>query len=218
MKRLLAYDSPVTQFLMKFCNACCLGLMWSIFSLPIFTAGAATTALYTVTLRLVQDREGTSSVAQFIKAFRGNFKQATQLWLMVLAMGAVLGVDGYIVWHLRAASTGTPAVFWTIVLALVIAAALLYAIVAVYLFPLLAYFDNDNLSMVKNAMMVGLRYLFCTISLLAIHFAMLWVVINLFAPLLLFAQGLCAFACSYLLVNVLTAISGEKEASEDEGE
>jgi uncharacterized membrane protein YesL len=76
---------------------------------------------------------------------------------------------------------------------------------------MLAYFDNDNLSMLRNSFMVSARYLFCTIAVLGIHFAMLWVIINLFTPLLLFGAGLTAFACSYLLSNVLLAISGEKQ-------
>lgn len=214
MKQLFSYESPVTQFLMKFCSACCLGLLWTICSLPVFTMGAATTALYTVTLRLVRDREGTSAVAQFLRAFRANFKQATQLWLVMLAAGAVLGLDGYILWHLRSTTTGAGAVFWTILLSLVIAAALFYAMVLVYLFPLLAYFDNGNRAMLKNAAMMGVRYLFCTISLLAIHVAFAWVVVNLFTPLLLFAQGLCALACSYLLSNVLLAVSGQGKEEE----
>lgn len=216
MKNILSYESPVIQFLMKFCAACCLGLLWAICSIPIVTVGAATTALYTVTLRLVRGTEGTSTVRQFFRAFRANFKQATQLWLVLLGLGVFLGVDGYILFHLRQTTTGTPAVLWTLLFAVIIAAAVLYAMVTVYLFPLVAYFENDNRSMLKNALLMAVRYLFCTIAVLAIHAAVLWVEINLFPPLLLMGEGITALCCSYLLSGVLMAVSGEQNTPTDE--
>lgn len=216
MKRLFSYDSAVTRFLMQFCSACCLGVLWLVCSLPVFTAGAATAALYSVTIKLVRETEGTSVTRQFFAAFRSNFKQATQLWLMMLALGALLSVDGYVLYHMRHTSTGTAAILWTLLLAVLIAAALLYAAVMAYLFPLVAYFENNNRSMLKNALLMGVRYLFCTIAVLAIHGALLWVVINLFTPLFLFGEGLAALFSSYLLSNVLMAVSGENRSSTDE--
>ena len=218
MKNILSYESPVIQFLMKFCAACCLGLLWAICSIPIVTVGAATTALYTVTVKLVRGTEGTSAVAQFFRAFRANFKQATQLWLILLGAGVFLALDGYVLSHLRATTTGAPAILWTLLFAVIIAAGVLYAMVLVYTFPLLAYFDNDNRAMLRNALLVAVRYLFCTISMLAIHAAVLWVEINLFPPLLLMGEGLTALGCSYLLSSVLMAVSGEAKAAAEAAE
>jgi uncharacterized membrane protein YesL len=90
MKQLFSYDSPVSQALFKFCWACCLGAVWLVCSLPVFTLGASTTALYAVSIKLIRETEGTSIVRQFWRAFRENFRQATQLWLMFLAAGAVI--------------------------------------------------------------------------------------------------------------------------------
>jgi uncharacterized membrane protein YesL len=169
MKQLFSYDSPVSQALFKFCWACCLGAVWLVCSLPVFTLGASTTALYAVTIKLVRDREGTSPLRQFFAAFRSNFKQATILWLMLLTVGVFLALDVYILSHLRSTTAGAPAVVWTLLFAVVLAASLLYVIILLYTFPLLSYFENNSRAMVLNAFLVGVRYLFCTILMLALH-------------------------------------------------
>ena len=44
--KFFAYDSKFSQILMKICYCCYLNLLWFVCSIPIFTMGAATTALY----------------------------------------------------------------------------------------------------------------------------------------------------------------------------
>ena len=216
MKQLFSYDSPVSQALFKFCWACCLGAVWLVCSLPVFTLGASTTALYAVTIKLVRDREGTSPLRQFFAAFRSNFKQATILWLMLLTVGVFLALDVYILSHLRSTTAGAPAVVWTLLFAVVLAASLIYVIILLYTFPLLSYFENNSRAMVLNAFLVGVRYLFCTILMLALHAVVAWVTINLFTPLFAFGEGLCALGSSYLLSNVFYSLSGERGKAEEE--
>jgi uncharacterized membrane protein YesL len=218
MKQLFSYDSPVSQALFKFCWACCLGAVWLVCSLPVFTLGASTTALYAVTIKLVRDREGTSPLRQFFAAFRSNFKQATILWLMLLTVGVFLALDVYILSHLRSTTTGAPAVVWTLLFAVVLAASLIYVIILLYTFPLLSYFENNSRAMVLNAFLVGVRYLFCTILMLALHAVVAWVTINLFTPLFAFGEGLCALGSSYLLSNVFYALSGEEREPPEEAD
>ena len=216
MKQLFSYDSPVSQALFKFCWACCLGAVWLVCSLPVFTMGAATTALYAVMVKLVRDLEGTSPLRQFFAAFRENFKQATVLWLMLLTVGVFLGADLYVLSHLRSSASGAPAVFWTLLFAVLLAASLIYAVIVLYTFPLLSYFENNNRAMLLNAFLVGVRYLFVTILLLALHVLVAWVTINLFTPLFAFGEGLCALGSSYLLSNVFYSLSGERGKLEEE--
>ena len=74
------YDNPVWRFIGKFFDVLILNVLWTVVSIPIFTAGAATTAVYYVLLKLVRDEEG-STVKSFFKSFKENFKQATVIWL-----------------------------------------------------------------------------------------------------------------------------------------
>ena len=208
--KFLSYDSSFGQLLLKLCYACYLNLLWFICCIPIFTIGASTTALYYTTLKIVRE-EDRSLTRMFFRSFRENFRQSTVLWLILFAIGLLLAGDGYIVYHLRASSTGVPAVMWTLILALLIAAAVAYVIVLFFVFPLAASVSNTNWAMLKNSFFIGTHYLFCTILVFAVHFAMFFLVVSVFTPLIIFGEGLCALLSAYLMNNVLRACSYDPE-------
>lgn len=214
--RLFSYDSKFSQIMLKLCYGCYLNLLWMVCSLPVFTAGAATAALYDVTLRLAREEEPPLT-SRFFKAFREDFRQATILWLILLGVGALLGADGYILYRLSKGTTGVVPVVCTLGLALIIAAAIAYVIVLLYVFPLVASVKNTNWAMLKNALLIGIHYLFCTILVFAIHFAMFFAVVAVFTPLIVFGEGLCALLSSCLLGKVIRACSYDP-AEEGEGQ
>ena len=213
--RFFSYESKFSQLLLKLCYACYLNLLWAVCSLPIITIGASTTALYYACLKVVRD-EDSHVAAQFFHAFKENFKQATVLWLILLGIGLFLGADGYILYHLRLMSEGTMSVLWTLILALVIGAGVFLVIELEMIFPLLASVENTNRAMLKNAFLIGTHYLFATILIFAVHFAMFFVVVAWFTPLIVFGEGLCAMISAWLLNGVLIACSGTPEEKETE--
>ena len=93
MNSLLNPDNPVMQFITKIVNAVYLNILWFFCSLPVFTIGASTTALYYVTLKMVKNEEGNITKA-FFHSFRENFKQGTVIWLILLGFGILFGIDG----------------------------------------------------------------------------------------------------------------------------
>ena len=208
--RFFSYESKFSQLLLKLCNACMLNVLWFVCSLPIVTMGAATTALYYACLKIVRD-EDSHVAAQFFRSFRQNFRQATQIWLILLGCGLFLGLDGYILYHLRLTSGGTMGVIWTLALAAVIAAAIVLVIVLEHVFPLLASVENTDKAMLKNAFLIGTHYLFATILVFAVHFAMFFVVVAWFTPLIVFGEGLCALISAWLLNGILISVSGTPE-------
>lgn len=213
--KFFSYDSKLSQLLLKLCYSCYLNLLWLICSLPIVTIGASTTALYYATLKLADD-EHSYMARMFFRSFRENFRQSTIIWLIMLVVGILLGTDGYILYHLRASSTGTVAVMWTLLLALLIAAAIIYVIVLLYIFPLVARVTNSTVAMFKNAFFMGIRYLFCTILVFAIHVAMFVIVVRFYTPFIIFGEGLCALLSSYLLSNVIRACSYDPNKVDDD--
>lgn len=220
--RFFSYDSKFGQLLLKLAYSCCLNVLWFICCLPIVTIGASTTALYFTSFKIAKN-EGSFITSMFFRSFKRNFKQATVLWLVMLATGIFLGLDGWIVWHLRAAETGSMAVLWTLLLAAIIAGGILYAIVLTYVFPLLSIADNTNAAMIKNAFLIGTHYLFCTILVFAVHYAMFFLVVNVFTPLIIFGEGLCAVISAHLLLKVFTPYvydpnADMKDPFEHEGE
>ena len=213
--KFFSYESRFSQLLLKLCNACMLNVLWFLCSLPIVTMGAATTALYYACLKLVRE-EDSHVAAQFFRSFRQNFRQATQIWLILLGCGLFLGLDGYILYHLRLSSAGTMGVIWTLALAVVIAAAIVLVIVLEHVFPLLASVENTNRAMLKNAFLIGTHYLFATILVFAVHFAMFFAVVAWFTPLIIFGEGFCALISAWLLNSILISVSGTPEDEEQE--
>lgn len=205
MNSLLNPDNPVMQFITKIVYSVYLNILWFICCIPVVTAGAATTALYYVTLKMAKNEEG-GITKSFFKAFKENFKQSTIVWLILLALGIVLGIDGYVLWHMRFENA-----FWTIITAIFLVAAAAYLIVVMYIFPLMARFENTIFAMLKNSLFIGMRFLLCTALVAVIHFAMLFVIINIFTPAVIFGEGLCAFLSSYFLANILKLCEANDE-------
>ena len=211
--KFFSYESRFSQLLLKLCYSCMLNLLWFVCSIPIFTVGASTTALYYASLKVVRD-EDSHVAALFFRSFRQNFRQATVIWLILLGAGLFLGADGYILYHLRKISSGTMAVVWTLILAVVIAAGVVWVIVAENVFPLIASVENTNKAMLKNAFLIGTHFLFSTILVFAVHFVMFFVVVAWFTPLIIFGEGLCAMISAWLMNRVLISVSGTPEDRE----
>ena len=210
--KFLNYESKPSQLIIKLCYSCLLNLLWAVCSLPVFTIGASTTALWYASLKVIRGQEYNAG-ALFFRSFKQNFKQATQLWLILLTAGLFLGGDIWILLHLRANTTGASAVFWTLLLALVIAASVVYVIILLWVFPLLASVDNTNIAMLKNSFLIGTHYLFATILMFAVHFAMAYVIISLFTPMFLMGEGLCVLICAWLINRVLRSVSYDPDES-----
>ena len=57
-------------------------------------------------------------------------KPATKLWLILLAVGSFLAADGFVLRRMWSEN-----IFWTLLTAVIIGAAVLYGIVLLYAFP-----------------------------------------------------------------------------------
>lgn len=220
--RFFSYDSTFGQIFIKVSYGCCLNILWLICCLPIFTIGASTTALYYTSFKIAKD-EGSFITTMFFRSFKQNFKQATVIWLIMLATGLIIGADAVLLYRLRATSTGTAAVVWTLLLATIFACMIVYVIVLTYIFPLLSIASNTTANMFKNAFLIGTHYLFATLLVIFVHYAMFFLVVNVFTPLIIFGEGLCAVISAHILLRILRPLiydpNAQTEASDsDEGE
>lgn len=99
MNQIFSIDNRFIQLLNKIFCAAWLNILWFLCCIPIFTIGASTTALYYVSFKLVRNEEG-NITKQFFTAFRSNFKKATLIWLPLLGLGILFGIDGYVLYHI----------------------------------------------------------------------------------------------------------------------
>ena len=128
------YDNPVWRFIGKFGDLIILNVLWFVCSIPIFTIGASTTAVYYVTLKLARNDDG-YTIRSFFKSFKENFKQATIIWLIMLAVGLILGFD--MLFFTRGGFNMSQQ-FKTVMVTIFLAMSIIYLAIITYIFPLLS--------------------------------------------------------------------------------
>ena len=92
MKRIFDLDSPLVGALSKIGDCICLSVIWLVFSLPVFTIGASSAALYSTVHRCLTRGEA-GIWKHFLEAFKENFRRSTLAWLIELVVLAILGLD-----------------------------------------------------------------------------------------------------------------------------
>ena len=92
MGRFFSMDNKFFTFMNKVADLCILNIICLVCCIPIVTAGASITAMYYVTLKMVRNEEA-YIVRSFFKSFKDNFKQATIINLIMIAVGAVLYLE-----------------------------------------------------------------------------------------------------------------------------
>lgn len=161
-------DSPLMRFLTKIADLMVLNILFCVTSIPLITIGASWTALYSVTLKMVRDEEGSVSRSYF-RSFRQNFKQATLLWLGVLVVLALLVLDIRV---LNGMTGGTAPGLLRVGVEIL---ALLGIMVLQYLFPSLARFEASLADTLKNACMMALAHLPKTALMTAATVGAVWI-------------------------------------------
>lgn len=168
MSKLFRMDSPLMRFLTKIADLMVLNILFCITSIPLITIGASWTALYSVTLKMVRDEEGSVSRSYF-RSFRQNFRQATLLWLGVLVVLALLVLD---IRALNGMAGGTAPGLLRVGVEIL---ALLGIMVLQYLFPSLARFEASLADTLKNACMMALAHLPKTALMTAAAVGAVWI-------------------------------------------
>jgi len=90
MRGLFNYDSPLMQSIMKVGDIVILNFLFLLFSIPVFTIGAAQAGLYTGFRVILDPDDDSSCTAAFIRGFKSGFSVITPVWLILtLAVGAI---------------------------------------------------------------------------------------------------------------------------------
>jgi uncharacterized membrane protein YesL len=209
MRNLLNYDGPVLRFLNKIVYSAWLNILWFICCLPIFTIGASTTALCYCCQKIAREEEGYITKS-FFHSFKNDFKKSTILGLLMTVLGIVLSVDAYALFHLWSSNA-----FWTLLSAILILAWIAYIIVLLWIFQLNARFENTIVNMFKNSIMLGMRFLFCTVTMAGVYVIMGWVIYYFCTPLIVLGVGTCALFNAMLMTNILIQCENQGDTDED---
>lgn len=86
------FDQKFINISGKVVNCILLSILWVIFSIPVFTIGASTTALLKSCGNTILKEEG-YAWKTFWESFKSGFKRTTFIWLVLLTMEAALFLD-----------------------------------------------------------------------------------------------------------------------------
>lgn len=198
MGSLFSPDSKIMAMVSRAADLVILNLLFLLTSIPVITIGPSLAAMYRVVFAIGTKREDGTAGAYFA-AFRENFKPAVKVWLLLLAAGVLLGADLLLF-------SG----FWP-GKAIALIMLTIEAIGAIYVFPLVSFFENTTMGTVKNALALGLGNLPVSLLLVVIH-GLPWYLLMKF-PWTFFSTGFiwlviyfsaAAYITSLLLRRVLT--------------
>lgn len=160
MKEAFNLNSPWVQRFAMLTNLIVLNILWIVCCIPVFTAGAATAALYHTVFQY-HAKEDDAVLRPFFHGFKTNFKLATMLYLPLLAAAIILIFD--IVYPL-AQGKGTAFLFLPIV-ALIIVLGIL-----AHIFPLIARFNMNARALLRTALSLVFLHLPATLLVIVLTF------------------------------------------------
>lgn len=211
--RLFNYDSPLMQALGKVADLMWLNVLTLICCIPIITAGASLTAMNYMALKIARNEE-CYITRGFFKSFKENFKQATIIWLILLALIVVLISDFYVM-------SVAEFEFGNIMRVAITLVAVFVAFLALYVFPVLARFENTIWRTIKNSFLLSIVQFPKTILmgiLYLLPLGLLLVAYQVVPLVFLFGLSVPAWASAHLynkifkrLEDQILAASGEAE-------
>ena len=150
MRSIFSVDNPVFKFISRIGDMFILSLLWLVTSIPVFTLGASTTALYYNTIKIVRGRDS-SLVKNYFRAFKSNFKDSTIIFFIMLFGGAV--VLSYLYYW---AQSKEQIAF--VMNALGLGVALMYFATLLFVFPVLAVFENKINDTLRTSFLMAIRH------------------------------------------------------------
>lgn len=153
-----------------------LNIFCLIFSIPIFTAGAAISAKYYMAMKLARG-EDVYIFKNYIKALKNNFKQATKIWFIQFIIVLLLAYDFYMV------ISGDPESYGSTFFVIMIVVSVVFVMVSMSCYGLMARFEMKTFDLIKGSI---------TFTILKLPF-MAFAAFLLIAPFIL-----CAFHMEYL--------------------
>jgi len=190
-------DSKIMQIISRVTDLILLNILYLLTCLPVFTVGAATSAMYTLCFRMMRE-EDSGILKPYFKAFRENFKQGTAIWLLILL---VVGPALYYfdrVWQMDGIVRFSGLLFILIAVAGLMTAS--------YAFPWISQFRNTTSQSLQNSLILSVSHLPRSLCILGINLlpVILWAVnYNLFEKISFLWLALYFAAAAYMNSGLL---------------
>lgn len=153
MGSIFSYDNKFFQGINKLVDCFYISILWIVFSIPVVTAGASTTAMYYAVHKVLRG-ERSYVWRSFWGAFKSNFKQATVIWLVWLALGSILGVDIYVTRVFLESGDAMGVLHYIFIILFIF-----LILWGIYLFSYTARFENTTKQILKNCGIIAVANL-----------------------------------------------------------
>ena len=191
MSNIFNPDNKFFTFMSRVADLMILNLLCIVCCIPVVTAGPAITAMYYITLKMARNEES-YVVKGFFHSFKQNLKQGIVIQILMLLLGVILAFDLY---FCRVMSNqGSVYRFFSYVF---VAALFVYAMIFLWIYPVLAKFYNTTKNLFRNSVLMSIRHLPYTILMMVITAAPL--LIGLFV-----AQAFPFMLLFYILLGFST--------------
>lgn len=196
----LSTDNPFFDFMGNVGDWIILNVLFVVTSLPIVTIGMSMTAMYKIAMRRMR-KESAYVIREYLEACRAEWKQATKIWIILLAAAVLLVFDFLYVVKLGkilSIAVGCLIFIWTILFS--------------FVFPFQARFENSLKDTLKNALYLGIKNLPVTLLIVFLNvIPVMCVIAGAFATMmampiyLLFGFGFTAMINSFLFNKIFNA-------------
>lgn len=209
MGKFFNFDNPVLAWMGRVGDAIFLSAFWVLCSLPIFTIGASSTALYYSFQKVIKNNRG-YVWKEFYQAFKANFKQSTIIWLTVLGIYAVSIVDIFFARQLFDVFE-----FSQVLHMLFGVVIILVTMWMIYLFPYIARFENTTKATMKNCAIIAIANFPRTLLLTVVF--VISVIAFTFVPFaMLFVPALNVLIANRVLEPVFRKYMSEEDIKAEE--
>ena len=201
--------SPVQRFLNKMADLLILNIITMLMCLPIITAGAALTAMHYVLLKMVRGEEG-YILKSFFRSFKREFRQATVLWILYVALAALMASNLVLVLQ----GSGRYPIWLP---SSIVVVAVLELMFMIYTFAMLSRFDDTIYHTLLNAVTLTFAELPRSLEMAVITLVPLiaFLRVSILLPVLvLFGLSVPGYACAMIYDPVFRKI--EKQIWEEE--
>ncbi len=212
MNNIFSMDNVVFRTIGKITDLVWVNILTLIFCIPVITAGASLTAMYAVLLKMSRDEEG-GLTKTFWRSFRENIKSSTVVWIVAMVVGFIYAVN------LNLMRQGIMSEFGIMekAVAILILGILLFGVMLLlYIFPLLARYDNGLKNTVINAFKLMIAFFprsVCMVIICLFPIALMCLSNYFFFLWILYGFSFPGYVCCMLLTRIFEKVEG---AGEDE--
>ena len=210
MNRIFNMDNGFFRAVSKLVDLVYLSFLFVISCIPVFTIGAAMTAMYYTVQKTIRNDRGYVG-SEYWHGFKMTLQQSTWLGLAVLAAGLILYGAVRILQIMEEAGNpfGKAHMFFRVLL-------FLLTVWCSYIFPYMARFENNTKAILKNAAYIAVLNLPKTL-LMVVYMAVTGLILYIMPIALFFMPAVFTWMQNITMEKIFRKyMSDEDRAAEDE--